>query len=212
MKGRLPHIAQRLRRFAGEESGTALVEFGLAISIMLLLFFGLVDFGRLAFHQIHAEKAMHIAARVAAVRPAACTGVPETNSRGTNTAPPFGTDCGSGAGICAVRATVTCSGSAANPTAAEIWAAIGAALPPGSTIANLRFSYAQDTGLGFLGGPYVPIVTVELQNVTFDFVSPLGQLVGLAGAQANAQLGARVTFPAMSVSMPGEDLAQGTNG
>ncbi len=201
------------REFARDDSGTTLFEYALAISAFLMLFFGLIDFGRMGFHYVNAEKAMQVAARVAAVRPAACSGVPAINGRGSaSPAPPFGTNCGAGANICASPGTITCDGDGANQTAAEIWAIVQGTLPNTATIDNLQFSYATDPNLGFLGGPYVPVVTVELQNLTFEFVSPLGQLVALTGATPAAGLGSDIAFPALSASLPAEDLALGTDG
>ena len=87
-----------------------------------------------------------------------------------------------------------------------------ATLANNATPANLRFRYSFDPNLGFLGGPYVPLVTVELQNLNFDFFSPLAGLASLAGATPSGNLGAAIPFPPMSVSMPGEDLALGIDG
>lgn len=203
-----------LRSFLRDEGGATLVEFGLVISLFLLLFFGLIDFGRLAFHIVATERAMSVAARVAAVRPPACAGVPATNIRPLDaaTTPEFGTSCGAGGAICADAGTVSCAGNAANATATEVWGLVRRSLPSDATIDELAFSYAYDPHLGFLGGPYVPVVTVDLQNVNFDFVTPLGALAQLAGAPVLPGLGADLTLPGMSVSLPGEDLAQGENG
>ena len=209
-------LQARIARFGKDESGTTLVEFTFVLVLFLLIFFGLIDFGRMAFHYVTAERAMHVAARVAAVRPPACAGVPEFNARGpvgpTEIPPDFGTSCNAGANVCQAVTTVTCGGSAGNATATEIWNIVRGTLPNNATIANLSFSYEHDTNLGFLGGPYVPVVTVELQNLQFDYISPLGALVGLTGAVADPNLGASISFPNMSVSLPAEDLAMGNNG
>jgi len=203
-----------IRIFQHDESGTTLVEFAVVLSIFLFLFFGLIDFGRLGFHYVTAEKAMNIAARVAAVRPPVCPGVPLFHARGSvgGIKPDFGTSCRAGANICLNVGTVTCSGVATSNTANEIWALIAGGLPNDAAINNLKFSYTYDPNLGFLGGPYVPVVTVELQNLDFKFVSPLGALAGLAGATVNPNLGANIPFPPMSVSLPAEDLALGEDG
>ncbi len=216
----LPEVRAGLRRgcrrLARCEDGVTLVELAVVLPVFLLIFFGLIDFGRLAFHYVAAEKAMHIAARVAAVRPPACGGVPQTNTRGplapSDIPPNFGSLCREGANVCSNPGTISCTGSAANSTANEIWALIQGALPNDATVANLSFSYAYDSNLGFLGGPYVPIVTVEVQNLNFEFVSPLSALVGLSGGVADPDLGSAIPFPAMSVSLPAEDLALGNNG
>lgn len=205
-----------LRRFRRDQGGATLVELAVTIPLFLLLFMGIIDFGRMAFHYVVAERAMNVAARVAAVRPPACAGVPEIHRRASSasgTPPSFGTSCRAGPDICEDAGTVTCSGSAANPTANEIWELVRGAMPPGAGIGDLSFSYSYDQNLGFLGGPYVPVVTVEIEGQTFEFVSPLGRLAALAGSTAGTSLGeAAVPFPSMSVSLPGEDLALGQNG
>lgn len=208
-------ITARLRAFATDETGATLVEFTLVLALYFLLFFGLLDFGRLAFNYVTAEKAMHTAARIAVVRPPACAGVPATNAPGpvapSSDPPRFGTSCNAASNVCANVATIACNGAAANATASEIWAAVQGGLPNDATIANLRFSYTFDSDLGFLGGPYVPVVTVELQGLNFDFVHPLSGLAALAGG-GSSTLGGSITFPTMSVSLPAEDLALGTAG
>jgi hypothetical protein len=114
--------------------------------------------------------------------------------------------------VCADPGTIACAGNLANPTAAEVWAAISPILPAHASPANLRFSYAFNPDIGFLGGPYTPIVTVELQNLDFRFVTPLGALAALAGASIAGMPGATIPFPSMSASLPAEDLATGENG
>lgn len=200
--------------FLQDEDGATLVEFAIVISLFLLIFFGLIDFGRLAYHVVTGERAMHAAARIGAVRPPACPGVPEyvTIAALAPSSTDYGTSCTAGGAICTEPAPVTCLGDISNPTVAEIWFAIVAVLPPGCDASNLRFSYTYDARLGFLGGPYVPVVTVEMEDVTFDFVTPLAGLAGLATGTGASTLSSSVTLPSMSVSLPGEDLAQGENG
>ncbi|WP_239113484.1 TadE/TadG family type IV pilus assembly protein [Shimia biformata] len=205
-----------LRRFRDDESGSTLVEFALGVVLFLLIFLGLIDFGRMAFHYVTSERAMLVAARVAAVRPAACFGVPDHYTRGggliDGEEAEYGTTCDAAANICLNPGTITCSGDALDPTAQEIWAIVRGTLPNDADISNLSFTYSFDSDLGFLGGPYIPVTTVELQNLTFDFVTPLGALVGLAMQSDPAAIATSVAFPTMSVSMPGEDLAHGSNG
>lgn len=200
--------------FLRDEGGATLVEFAIVISLFLLIFFGLIDFGRLAYHIVTSERAMHAAARISAVRPPACPGVPDFLSIATSApaSTDYGTSCTAGPSICQAPAPVSCLGDISNPTAAEVWAAIGVVLPPGSNVSNLRFSYTYDARLGFLGGPYVPVVTVEMEDIAFQFITPLSGLAALAGATGSSSLGATFTMPSMSVSLPGEDLAQGENG
>lgn len=208
-------ILRRVARFIDDECGTTLVEFAVVFVLFLVLMFGLIDFGRLAYRFVVADKAMQIAARVATVRPAACPGVPEVYSRGPSTVTPpyrFGTSCRDDAGICRNPGTITCAGDANDPTATEVWGRISGLLPGDATVQNLQFSYRYDENLGFLGGPYTPVVTVELQNLDFQFIHPLGSLLSMTGATATFQDNLSIPFPSMSTSLPGEDLAQGTNG
>jgi len=209
LHGRLKRAA---RRFAADAAGATLVEFSLVLGVFLLLVFGLLDFGRMGYTHVMAEKATQMAARIAAVRPPACEGVPLRHDRpsspGANP-PDFGTMCRAG-GVCA-SVSVTCVGSTENATAVEIFNRVAALLPPGATPANLRYRYGFDSNLGFLGGPFTPVVTVELADMRFDFVSPLGALATFAGASNAAGLDDGFELRAMSVSLPAEDLAHGPN-
>jgi len=88
MSGR---VTYSIRKFARDMGGTTLVELAIVLPIFLLIFFGLIDFGRMGAEYVMAEKAMQRAARIAAVRPPACAGVPTAISRGVvapNTVPP----------------------------------------------------------------------------------------------------------------------------
>lgn len=199
------------------EDGGVLVEFAITVTLFLFIFFAMLDFGRLVYQTVLAEKATYVAARSAIVRPAACAGVPERHALGivpTGTpSPRFGTSCSAAGYVCASVATVTCNGSATNPTANEIWTQIADLLPLDATISDLEFTYAFDSNLGFLGGPYTPMVTVDIDLPDFTFVSPLGMLgVAASGGGGTPSLGSSVQFADFSVSMPAEDLNLGENG
>ncbi len=203
----------RALSFRRNERGATMVELAIVLPIFLLIYFGIIDFGRFGAEYVMAEKAMQRAARIAVVRPPACPGVPSINQRGpvpVNTIPPrFGTKCSAGASICANPGVISCSGNLGDPTVTEIWSAISGLLPRSATPANLNISYAADNQLGFLGGPYVPVVTFEIQNLNFQFTSPLGGFAALAGSSNTTIPGATLPFPTMSVSLPAEDLAHG---
>lgn len=193
-----------------DESGATLVEFAIVIAVFLLLMFGLIDFGRLGFSYVMAEKATQRAVRIAVVSPPVCSGLPEFQERrllgalGQTIA--NGTACNSVAGLCVEPTTRRCLGSAANPTARAIWDEVRPMLPGNATIANLRFSYAYDPALAVLGTRYAPVVTVDLHDLTFDFITPLGPLALAAGGTPPDDLGDSFTFPSMSSSLPAEDL------
>ena len=59
-----------------------MIEYAIVISLFLLVFFAILDFGRLGFNWVMTEKAMQRAARIAVTRPPVCDDVPETHTRG----------------------------------------------------------------------------------------------------------------------------------
>ncbi len=253
---------RRMRRFLAEQSGTTMVEFAVCIALFLLILFAVIDFARLGYTWVTAEKAMQRAVRIASVRPAICNGLPLYHRRDVGTADeyPAGTLCRQDGGVCQ-QINVSClltdtawdttgaAGIAAqeiwDPTAAtwDGWPGISNLLPQGTTMSNVRISYNYDRNLGFVGGPYVPLVTMSLQGTAntcgtqtrrlpdgttvtenalcFEFVTPLSALASTAGAANATQIngdddvtavGARIPLPAISVTLPAEDLNQGTNG
>jgi hypothetical protein len=201
----------RLARFRRAQEGAAMVEFSIVAVLFFLVMFVTLDFGRLAFAHVGSDTAMRMAVRLAAVRPPACAGVPERLGRGTvpdGTQPPrFGTACRADSWVCQTVATVSCRGSSTNPTAVYVHSRISALLPTGTAVDSLRFSYSQDNQLGYLGGPYTPIVTVELidrtqvanSGIPFPFITPIGSATG-------------ITLPTFSSSLPSEDLNTGDAG
>lgn len=208
-------LTRCIRKFGRNQAGTAMVEFAVVMLLFFLLFFSAIDFGRLGGTIVMIEKATNLAARTAIVRPPVCAGVPETNTRGTATTQPrMGTSCrinnGSGS-TCANPGTFSCQGVATNAVAQEVWTRIQPLLPADVTIANLRFEYRFDDQLGFLGGPYTPMVTVEISPPDFVFVSPVAGLAASLGANTGGWNGTR-PYRTFSVSLPAEDLAQGTAG
>jgi len=207
MRVRARHM---FRRFARQESGAAMVEFAIVAPFFFFLIFLALDFGIFSSFNLMSEKAVQIAARTAVTRPAACAGVPERHEAGTITPlPRFGTNCRAGTNICAAVSTVSCSGDATNPTAAEIWGRIGPLLPGGTGIDDLTFTYAQDSSMGYLGGPFTAIVTVDLDLPEFNFISPVGSLIGLVGGPNDVD---SLDYRTISITLPAEDLAAGTSG
>ena len=223
----MARIGAKAAGFWRDQSGTTLVELAMAVSVFLLILFGAIDFGRFYFHYVAAEKALGVAARTAAVRPPICSGLPGNNSRGTAPTgaivPEYGSACSgvltnasgvaTGGSICAlvIRSCTLASGTGSTVAANEIWGRLAGALPPGATQANVQVSYSFDPKLNFLGGPYVPNVTMELTGLNFRFMSPLGQLARLTAGPALA-FDQEPPFPSLSTTVPGEDLATGNDG
>ena len=212
----ISRLCGRARRFWHDNRGTTLVEMAVVLPVFLLMLLGLIDFGRLGGEYVMAEKAMQRAIRIAAVRPAACAEVPQFNLRGTGLIaglpPRFGTGCIAGANICINPGRITCTADITNATVAEVWTAVSPLLPTYATPANLQFSYTYDPNLGFLGGPYVPLLTLEIQNLDFQFATPLSALATLAAGPGNTAAGVTLPFPRMSTTIPAEDLASGNDG
>ncbi len=270
MSERLKHIA---RRFARDEGGASLVEYTVVIVLFLLIFFAILDFGRLGFNWVMTEKAMQRATRIAVTRPAMCPGVPEVTTR-VNAGTSFGTLCREAAGTCqsphAVGAPQQCrlgaptefvagggsnecgSGPVTvptlgnNPTPAqiavqeaairtetrqEIWCILEPILPSNADPSNIRVSYEFREDLGFVGGPYVPMVEIGVvtqatddpvvagaSELRFEFITPIPALIAAVGSTAtqfqdnDSDSLADIPFPELSVSMPGEDLNRGNGG
>ena len=199
--------AKARRGFGADDSGASLVEFSLVIALVLVLFFAILDFGRIGYAFVAGQKAVQNAARLAVVSPPVCTGVPtEHVLKNTTTVEEFGTQCSAATLPCKVEPAFTCVGS--GTTATAIHAAVQALLPPGVGVGGLTYSYTYDPRLGFLGGPYTPMVTVEMPSASLPMISPLGPLLQLVGGAAGSQLFAsgQFTLPPISVSMPGESL------
>ncbi len=204
-----------LRRFSHNERGTALVELGIVIPMFLLVIFAIVEYGRLYWSVTTAQKAMHIASRMATVGPPLCGALPTSHelASGAATNTKFGTLCrpipSTSNSVCAVPTLpVPCSLDTSTPYGNRIWSSIRPLLPPNASVNNVQFTYSHDTRLGFLGGPYTPVVTAEIQNLQFDFVLPIGALAALASGNPSTSP-TSITIPSMSTSVPGEDLAAG---
>jgi len=200
-----------LWRYLGDQTGAAMIEFAVVMLLFFLMFFAVIDYGRLGGAVVMNESAAQIAARIAVVRPPACAGVPKTNARGSaTTLERNGTSCrydnGSGS-TCADPGPISCTGDAANITANEIWTRVSPILPPGTTIANMSYEYRFDSQMGYLGGPYTPMVTVSITPPNFQFVSPIGAIASTLGATGTWNNS--VPYKTVSASMPAEDLAHG---
>jgi hypothetical protein len=201
-------MARLMRVLLRDERGGQLAEFTLVIGLLFVVGIFIFEMTRFSMRASMAEYATHLAARVAAVRPPICVGVPEFNERVNGSTARFGTMCSHPSAPCVTVATQTCAGTAGNAVVNEIFATIQPLLPNGATPANLQFRY-EPTGLGFLGGPYVPMTSVSLQNLQHTFILPIGQLFapwGGAGGSGTVALGP------LTATMPGEDLNVGTGG
>jgi hypothetical protein len=135
--------------------------------------------------------------------------VPDVNERVAGSTARFGTMCSDPSAPCQTVATQTCAGTAGDPVVDEIFGVVQALLPSGATPENLEFRY-EATNLGFLGGPYVPLTSVSLQDLEHEFILPLGQLFAPWGGGGGGD--GTVPLGPMTATLPGEDLNVGTGG
>jgi len=207
MTGRGWH--RHVAAFVTDQRGAAMVEFAIVCLVFFISLFQLFDFGLFASNNLMAEKATQLAARIAVTRPPACSGVPDRiNASALSPAPRYGTNCRNATGTCAAVTTASCAGVATNATASEIWTRISPMLPSDVVIGDLQFTYTFDDQLGYLGGPYTPMVTVELTLNDFSFVSPITEWAIFGSGNGTHTM----SYRTISISLPGEDLALGTNG
>jgi Flp pilus assembly protein TadG len=85
-------LLRALRRFVRDRSGGVLVEFSLVLMVLLVLVFGIIDFGRLLYHQNALTAAVREGARYAAplTDPTAASYTDSIKSRVIGYMVPFG--------------------------------------------------------------------------------------------------------------------------
>lgn len=187
------NTVRRLLRFRRNESGTTLVEATLVFAMMMILTFGLIEFGLVLFQYNAAETATAVGVRFVATRGPVVSGLP---------------DCGPGVNISGMNAGATCPSTAWETTC-------NAASPSGNCQAAVldalvtemqRFAPSVEAqnvqvvlrgaGLGFVGrGAPVPMVTVRLTGMQYDFIA-MDALLGFG----------TLTMPGFDATIVGEDM------
>ena len=191
-----------------DQRGGPLAEFAITIGLLFVVGIFVFEMSRFFMRAAMAEYATHLAVRIASVRPAICPAVPDFNERASATTARFGTRCSDPSAPCAAVAAQTCTGAAGNTVVDEIFATIQPLLPNGATPANLEFQY-EPTNLGFLGGPFIPMTSVNLQNLQHQFILPLGDLFAPWGGAGGS---GAVTLGPLTATMPGDALNVGSDG
>ena len=105
-------IRRYLERFRRDASGAVLIEFALVITVLLILVFGVIDFGRLLFTANNLTAAAREGARFASVQPGPITGATTTSIQAEVVAR---TSVIGGSPVTANNVTVTYNPNAANP-------------------------------------------------------------------------------------------------
>jgi len=190
-------MIQPLTRFFRKDDGSSTIEFVLVIFAVLASIFFVLEATLYMFFSAAVHKAAQAGARAAVVSDPVVAGVPAQNGR-TQTGI-FGVSCSDPSNPCVPFGNVSCTGGDCIATEFDrIFAHMdgfsGQLEPEHVTIAY------QWAGLGFAGGPTVPVVTVAVSGVPFQ-TGIVGLLLTNAGVLAS--------LPDHAVTMTGEDLNRG---
>jgi hypothetical protein len=180
--------------FRRNTSGAVLIEHTLVFMLLMLLTFGLIEFGVVLYQYNAAETATSAGARFIATRGPVITGLSDC---GVSTSLTAGTRCTDVAG--ASGWSLTCN---ADAPAGDCQAAVLNALvlemqryDPNIQAQNVQV-VLQGAGLGFVGrGAPVPMVTVRLTGMTYDFIA-VDDLMGFD----------TLNMPGFDSTLVGEDL------
>jgi Flp pilus assembly protein TadG len=182
-------------RFSNDTSGGVLVEFTLVFVMLMVLTFGLIEFGIVLYQYNAAEKATAVGARFAATRGPVVTGISDC---GVATTAAAGTPCSSVSGSAGWSITCNAASPAAGCDADTLNEMVAAMQAFASNIEaqNVQVEL-RGAGLGFVGrGSPVPMVTVRLTGMTYDFIA-LDDLLGFG----------TLTMPGFDATLVGEDFS-----
>ena len=213
-------MPRRFSKFIGDDQGTAAVEFVAAMLFFIVIAFFIMEVGIIVFWISTAEKAAQIGVRLAivsdpAVMSAACPGDGALAPTGMlmlqNCRQPsaiYGISCSEGA--CQPWGPIVCEGGTSANCDAVGFATIATrvrAIFNLATDEKITVLY-EDSGLGYAGGPVIPLVTVQIADVEYDllFASILDRMRELA--RRDGTTSAFTTMPTISVTLTGEDLSR----
>jgi Flp pilus assembly protein TadG len=186
-------------RLLRDQTGATMVEYTLVFTLMMLLTFGLIEFGVVFYQYNAAEKATQIGARYIATRGPALTGLGDC-APGSTTGYNAGVYCSSVTGSSGAIATCNANAPTGNCQAAVLTALVTRMqqFAPNIQAQNVQVVY-RGAGLGFVGrGSPVPLVTVRLTGMTYSYIT-LNALLGLPP----------LAMPSFDATIVGEDLADG---
>ena len=175
------------RRLWKSTYGAVGAEFAIAVPLLLMFIFGIIDVGRLMWTWNRAEKATQMGARYAAVTDMASVGLASYDffSGGIARGDPIpessfgGATCTSTGCSCKTGATCPDVGALAPGFANTV--AWMQKFMPGIQPANVEIEYSY-SGIGYAGDPYGPdinpLITVRLVNMNFH--PTLGYFWGLS--------------------------------
>lgn len=164
------------RTFAKNRSGAAMIEYAIVFSLLMLMTFGLVEFGLVFYQYNAAETATAVGARYIATRGPVYTGLPDC---GVTTTAAAGTNCSAVSGADTWTRTCNASSPATGCSATMLNALVARMqqFAPSIQAQNVQV-LLRGAGLGFVGrGAPVPMVTVRLTGMTYNFIA-LNSLLG----------------------------------
>jgi Flp pilus assembly protein TadG len=188
------------------------VEFALVFPLLLLLTFGIIEFG-LVFYQMNMfEKATQIGARKAITWDPVAPGLATYSANETGIAPGLPLPANLQMQVVCTSAGCTGTGAITSPgystqAFADIVGAmqkIYAGIKPENVVVTYRH-----VGLGWVGRPggaVVPAVTVGLQNMKYDFI--LLDVAVTISSFGTVSL-TDIFYPSFSTTLTGEDLSTG---
>ncbi len=187
-------MTSAIRRFGNNTSGATTIEFVIVFLGFITMIFFVIETTLYQFSLASLEKAAQAGVRAAVTSPAVATGVPQRIAKQSTGV--FGYKCTDAAAKCISFGTVSCTGSACGAAPFARILAHMKGFNGRIAAENVTVTYS-DVGIGFAGGPTVPMVTVQIDNVPYDagiFGLLLSNATGLAA------------LPRRAATMTGEDL------
>jgi Flp pilus assembly protein TadG len=184
-------------KFRRNRSGAVLVEHTLVFLMLMVLTFGLIEFGLVLYQYNAAETATFAGARFIATRGPVLTGVSDC---GVATTAAAGTRCSDVAGSTGWSLTCNASAPSGNCQAAALNQLVAEMqrFYPNIEAQNVQVEL-NGAGLGFVGrGAPVPMVTVRLTGMTYEFIA-MDNLLGFGD----------LIMPGFDATLVGEDLNEG---
>jgi Flp pilus assembly protein TadG len=182
-------------RFIKSEDGATTVEFVVIFLGFVSIIFFVIEVTLYMFFLASLQKAAEAGVRAAVVSPYVVAGVPTTIAKTASGI--YGYKCSSASAPCATFATKTCTGSACSAVPFNRILAHMRGFNGQIAAANVTVTYT-DVGIGFAGGPTVPMVTVTVSGVQYH--------TGILGLLTST-FGGVQSLPTRAASMTGEDMA-----
>ena len=217
-------MSGQLRKFLSREEGGVAVEFVAVMLFFMILVFFSFEIAVALFWNATAEKAAQIGVRLEIVSdpsvnaslcptdnddgdPVPAGTLPLQNCRNGGTGAIYGTSCNI-AGTCHTWGPIECVGGTSASCNALGFARTAQRVRSIFNLATddrITIRYV-DSGLGYAGGPVIPLVTVEISNVPFDLFFPY-LLQRIMDPRGTGTVPAPFLMPTISATLTGEDLS-----